>query len=356
MIIGWRPMGRPAVRKPWQAVAIVLLLLAGAGCSGAVKYGQHQVFSKPRYGKDRFVLVRDYYVHYVEVGEGQPVLLIPGAFTTYRTWNGVMQDLSSDYRVLAIDYVGVGDSDKPEKGFRYTVEEQADVMAEMIVALRLSRVNVVGASYGGAVALNLAARYPELVSRIVCIEGGALITPEALKYGRLGDLLEWPILGDIIWGFMKSGLFDGTTGRSMLGAAWEKLSAEKRKEITGIVSANIQTASRSSWISIYRAITNRIDFIQALEHTHVPILYLYGEDSRYRAVVDMNVRNFEAFNPSIEIIPFESGTHELHLQYPQAVAMTILRFLGTEAAKSVVADGFDGPATGDGFGPGPVIH
>ena len=356
MTLSERPMNRQAWRICGRTAAVALLILMGIGCSAVVKNVDHEVYSKPKYGTDRFVLVRDYNIHYVEVGEGEPVLLIPGAFTTYRTWNGVLLDLSPHYRVLAIDYVGVGDSDKPELGFHYTVEEQADVIAEMIGALRLSKVNVVGASYGGAVALNLAARYPDLVNKIVCVEGGALITPEALNYGKLGTLLEWPILGDIIWGFMKSGLFDRTTGRSMMGAAWETLTPEERKVITGIVSANLKTASRSSWMSIYRVITDRIDFIQALEHTQVPILYVYGEDSRYRAVVDMNVRNFEAHIPSIEIIAFKSGTHELHLQYPHDVARIILRFLGKGPGKSEVADGFDGPAIGSDPTPGPVIH
>jgi len=226
----------------------------------------------------------------------------------------------------------------------------------MILTLRLSRVNVVGASYGGAVALNLASRYPDLVNKIVCIEVGALITPEALNYSKLGALLEWPVLGDIIWGFMKSGLFDRTTGRSLMGAAWERLTPEERKDITRIIAANIKTASRSSWNSIYHAITDKIDFIRVLEYTRVPILYLYGEDSKYRAVVDMNVRNFEAFNPNIEVISFKGGTHELHLQYPHDVARIILRFLGTDSGKSVVAEGFDSPGTPEKSGPGLAMH
>ncbi len=344
------------MQKHWRAVAIALLALGSVGCSVAVRNSQHQVFSNPKYGHDRFVLVRDYNIHYVEMGEGQPVLLIPGAFTTYRTWNRVLPELALHNRVLAVDYVGVGDSDKPERGFRYTVEEQADVMAEMIVTLRLSKVSVVGASYGGAVALNLAARYPGLVEKIVCIEGGALITPEALNYTKLGALLEWPVLGDIIWGFMKSGLFDRTTGRSMMGAAWKQMTPEEQTEIAGVVSANIRTASRFSWNGIYHAITERIDFIRVLADTRVPILYLYGEDSRYRAVVDMNVRRFETFNPTIEIIAFKGGSHELHLQYPHEVARITLRFLGAELEKSVVADGFDGPGTREESGPVRVIH
>ena len=290
---------RQVWRKPWRVIAVAWLMLASVGCSTVVKNVDQAVYSKPKYGTDRFVLVRDYHIHYVEAGEGQPVLLIPGAFTTYRTWNRVLPALSSHHRVLAVDYVGVGDSDKPEKGFHYTIEEQADVMAEMVLALGLSRVDVVGASYGGAVALNLAARYPHLVGKVVCIEGGALITPEALNYSMLADLIEWPILGSIIWGFMKSGLFDGITARSVMGTAWDGLTPEERKDITGIFSANIMTASRSSWISIYRAITSRIDFMQTVEQTRVPVLYLYGEDSKYRAVAEMNARRFEEHNPNI---------------------------------------------------------
>lgn len=348
--------GRKAARRAWQAVAIAILLLGAGGCATVVKNDQHQVFSTAKYGADRFVLVRDYNIHYVEAGQGQPLLLIPGAFTTYRTWDRVLSQLSLHNRVLAVDYVGVGDSDKPETGFDYTVEEQADVLAEMIVALRLSRANVAGASYGGAVALNLAARYPALVGKVVCIEGGALITPEALGYSKLGALIEWPILGDITWGFMKSGLFDGITARSVMGAAWEKLTPEERKEVTGIFSANLQTVSRFSWMSIYRAITGRIDFIETLEYTQVPILYLYGEESKYRAINAMNVEGFETLNPHIRIIAFKNGIHELHLQYPQEVVRTISAFLGREPGRNVVADGVEGLETGGASGAVRVIH
>ncbi len=339
MTSGIRPGGGPRLRTPGWAAVILLTLLGGVGCGAVLKNDAHAVFSKPAYGKDRFVRAGDYTVHYVEAGEGPPLVLIPGAFTTYRTWNRVAPELSAHNRILAVDYVGVGDSDKPEKGFRYRVEEQADVLAEMILSLRLSRVNLLGASYGGAVALNLAARHPDLVNKVVCIEGGALITPEAMNYSRLGTLLQWPILGDIIWGFMKSGLFDRITARSVMGPVWDQLSPEEKEEITEIFSANIKTVSRASFLGIYRAITDRIDFTQTLDHMQVPVLYLYGEDSKYRAVVDMNVRRFEERNPNIRVLSFQRGIHELHLQYPLDVTRTILRFLRKDSGNSVMLGG-----------------
>jgi len=333
------------------ACALVVLALGVAACAGVAAAAEHALYGAPKHGADRFVQARGYSIHYVEAGAGRPILLIPGAFTTYRAWNRVLAELAHHGRVLAVDYLGVGDSDKPEAGFDYTVEEQADVLAEMVRALQLSDLTVVGASYGGAAALNLAARYPELVSRVVCIEGGALITPEVLNYSKLGDLLAWPVLGDIIWGFMQSGLFDGPTARSVMGSAWAGLSREEQQDIVAVVSANIRTATRSSWLGIYRAITRRIDFTDALDGLRIPVLYIYGTESKYRAVVDLNVGRFARSNPSIEVVPFPGGIHDLHLQFPDAVAGMVLQFLaltpaGGGAAGAAAAPRADALASG----------
>ena len=323
--------------RRWGVRAIIALLFGAAACVAAVEGADYPLYSTPKYGADRFVQAGGYTLHYVEAGAGEPILLIPGAFTTYRAWNRVLAGLSLHARVLAVDYVGVGDSDKPETGFDYSVEEQADVIAEMLVALRLSNVTVVGASYGGAVALNLAARYPALVGRVVCVEGGALITPEALNYDKLGGLVEWPVLGDIIWGFMQSGLFDETAARSVMGPAWQALSREEKREIVAVVSANIRTSTRSSWTGIYRAITRRIDFTDALDGLRTRVLYLYGTESKYRAVAEMNVGRFKRSNANIEVVSFPGGIHDLHLQYPDAVAGMVLQFLATTPTQDIVA-------------------
>jgi len=325
------------------ALVLALLLLGGAACSTPATSGGPQLYSEARHGIDRFVQAQGYRLHYVEVGDGPPVVLIPGAFTTYRAWDGMLPALSAHHRVLSIDYVGVGDSDQPQTGFGYTVEEQADVMAEAIAALGVAGTRVVGASYGGAVALNLAARYPELVSQVVCIEGGALIAPEVLNYSRLGRLIEWPVLGDIIWGFMKSGLFDGIAARSVMGRAWADLTPDARREVTRVFSGNLMTVSRAAWMGIYRAITTRIDFVEALQRTRVPVLYLYGEESRYRAVAEVNARQFLERHPNINVVAFRHGIHDLHLQYPGDVSQLVLGFFGAAPraylAAAGVADG-----------------
>ena len=329
---------------------ITLLMLGAVACGTVGTGGARQLYSLPKYGEDHFVRVRGYNLHYVERGEGRPMVLIPGAFTTYRTWDRVLPALSSHHRVFAVDYLGVGDSDKPEGGFGYSIEEQADVIAGMIEALQLSGVNVVGASYGGAVALNLAARYPELVHKVACIEGGALITPEVLRYSKLGGLIEWPVLGDLIWAFMKSGLFDRITARSVMGEAWDTFTPDERHEITEVFSANIMTVTRSSWMGIYRVITHRIDFIQALEGTAVPVLYLYGEASKYRAMAELNARKFEEWHGKVEVVAFRDGVHDLHLQFPDDVSKILLGFFGGETSQQISVGVPAGPGTHEVLG------
>jgi len=107
--------------------------------------------------------------------------------------------------------------------------------------------------------------------------------------------------------------------------------------IVAVVSANIRTATRSSWLGIYRAITRRIDFTDALDGLRIPVLYIYGTESKYRAVVDLNVGRFERSNPSIEVVPFPGGIHDLHLQYPDAVAEMVLQFRAMTPAGDGVA-------------------
>ena len=101
---------------------------------------------QPKYGKNKFATVGGHNIHYIEAGSGKPLLLIPGLFSTCSTWNRVVPFLSKEYMVIAIDYLGVGYSDKPLSGFSYTVQEQTDLIAKLIDKLRIRGADVMGVS------------------------------------------------------------------------------------------------------------------------------------------------------------------------------------------------------------------
>lgn len=101
-------------------------------------------------------------------GNGNPALV----FLHYwggssRTWDGVIGELSGQYRTVAIDHRGWGDSDAPEHG--YAIADLANDAEGVIEALNLRRYILVGHSMGGKVAQLLASRRPAGLAGVVLV-------------------------------------------------------------------------------------------------------------------------------------------------------------------------------------------
>jgi uncharacterized protein (TIGR02246 family) len=107
-------------------------------------------------------------LHVSEQGEGNLALV----FLHYwggssRTWDGVVGELSNDYRTLAIDHRGWGESEAPAHG--YAIADLANDAQDVIEALKLPRYVLVGHSMGGKVAQCLASRRPAGLAGVVLV-------------------------------------------------------------------------------------------------------------------------------------------------------------------------------------------
>ncbi len=100
-----------------------------------------------------------------ERGAGTPVVLVHGQPGSARAWGPVVQRLPSDLRVLVPDRPGYGRTLRAAAG----LEENAAVLADELARRRASPAIVVGHSYGGGIALLLAARRPDLVAALVLV-------------------------------------------------------------------------------------------------------------------------------------------------------------------------------------------
>jgi pimeloyl-ACP methyl ester carboxylesterase len=94
-------------------------------------------------------------LYYSEEGKGPPLLLIHGFGASTFTWRFVAPELAKNHRVIAVDLKGFGQSDKPFDG-RYSVYDQAELLAQLIEDKDLRDLTLVGHSFGGGVALLLA--------------------------------------------------------------------------------------------------------------------------------------------------------------------------------------------------------
>ena len=128
-----------------------------------------------------------------DVGSGHPVLLIHGSgpgVSAWANWRLVMPELAQQARVIAPDMVGFGFTDRPE-GQQYSMDEWVKQAVGVLDALGIAKTDLVGNSFGGALALALTIRHPERVRRLVLM--GSVGVPFPITKGL-----------DDVWGYTPS--------------------------------------------------------------------------------------------------------------------------------------------------------
>jgi len=112
--------------------------------------------------------VLDTTIHHIEAGAGAPVVLLHGNPTSSHAWRNVLPHLGDGLRVLAPDLVGMGGSGKPDIPYRFV--DHARYLDAWFDALDLGEVVLVGHDWGGALALDRAARHPDRVRGVALME------------------------------------------------------------------------------------------------------------------------------------------------------------------------------------------
>ena len=105
-------------------------------------------------------------------GAGEPVVLIHGFPTSGHLWTEVVPHVPPGHRVVVIDLLGYGRSDRP-RARPVTITAHADRAIELFDALGIRNACVVGHDAGGGIAQSMAVRYPDRVSRICLVDSVA---------------------------------------------------------------------------------------------------------------------------------------------------------------------------------------
>lgn len=114
-------------------------------------------------------------------GAEPPVLAIHGLTANCCCWALLAQAVSPARRLVALDLRGRGRSDKPESG--YSIGHHVADIAALLNGMGIERLSLIGHSLGAYIALAFSARHPELVDRLVLIDGGAQLTPQ--QWGKV---------------------------------------------------------------------------------------------------------------------------------------------------------------------------
>jgi pimeloyl-ACP methyl ester carboxylesterase len=163
-------------------------------------------------------------LYYEERGTGDPILCVHGSLSSAMMWADAAEKLAELGRVITYDRRGCTRSQRPEPYLSTSVAEHADDAAALLQALAATPAIVIGRSYGGEVAIDLAVRYPEHVRALILLEGApATLSPMARKWFE-----------DLTVGVMSAAgagpeIVSEIVLRQALGdAAWEELTDDAR--------------------------------------------------------------------------------------------------------------------------------
>ncbi|HZR02364.1 MAG TPA: alpha/beta fold hydrolase [Burkholderiales bacterium] len=268
-------------------------------------------------------------MHYVTVGEGEPVVLLHGWPQTWREWRHVIPLLAGRHKVIAPDLRGLGDTSKPLDG--YDSRTIAGDIAELVTEhLGIARFHLVGHDWGGPTAFALASTRPERVATLTIVDvtipgigpdisqGGkrwhhAFHTtadlPEILVQGREHAYLSW---------FYRE-------------FSWQP-DAITAEDVDAYVRAYSQPGAMRAGFAYYRNIPKNIADNRALLEAGfklpMPVLAVGGGRTEARGRGEEPQHSLREIAAHVEgMVVAESG-HFVPEEQPQALGKRLLEFFG----------------------------
>jgi len=179
------------------------------------------------------VTVGGHRCHYVDEGSGPVLLMVHGNPTWSFYWRELIKTWRDRYRVVAIDHIGCGLSDKPDaKSYSYTLQQRIDDLGVLIEKLDLDEITLLAHDWGGAIGMGTAVASPRRFARFVLFNTAAFPggrCPLRIRICRL------PLLGRL-----------GVQGLNLFARAATYMAAQRHERMTGPVRAGI-LAPYDSW-------------------------------------------------------------------------------------------------------------
>ena len=215
--------------------------------------------------------------------EGPPIVLIHGYAGSLRWFDELAELLGQDHRVVRVDLLGHGGSEKPSAG--YAITDQASAIAEALASLGVSEATVVGHSLGATVATALAEQSPELAAKVVDVdqapndshENGLGFTAELAYVPVVGQAMDRAI--DVVPTSFVRDQFQTAFAPDFNVASGFENPDQVVDDVTAMTyTAFVETTDAEGEYSDSRALDDRLSALG------IPVLVIFGaEDELYDA-------------------------------------------------------------------------
>jgi len=206
-------------------LALLLLVVTFSGCSaigasmkaaptlshwgGLISMDMEDLERRYTNEYSKFVKVNGYNIHYQDRGQGDTVILMHGIFSSLQTWDGWIEELSKNYRVIALDMPGFGLTGGPAELDDFDEEHALDAFSHFMNKLNLKSASLAGNSLGGYIAARYAAQNPDRIDKLILLDpfGYPQDTPWILSIGTfppvafVGNYIQpaWMVALNVAW-------------------------------------------------------------------------------------------------------------------------------------------------------------
>lgn len=228
----------------------------------------NSIISNPEIGQS--IQCGNILTNYHDVGQGEPILLLHGSgpgVSAWANWRLTIQSLQDQFRLIAPDLAGFGYSQFPDDQ-QFSRDNWLKQIVDFLDALQLDKVNVIGNSFGGSMALALAIYHPERVNKLILM--GSVGVPFELTAGL-----------DAVWGYTPS--FENMQKIMQIFAYNQNLVGDELVQMRYIASTKEDT--RAAYESMFPAPRQR--WVEAMSHSETairgiqhPTLMVHGRDDK----------------------------------------------------------------------------
>ncbi len=263
-----------------------------------------------------YVTVNGISIYYEEKGAGEPLILINGLAFPMDLWFAQIEELSRDFRVIALDNRGIGRSDKPDE--EYSIALMASDTVGLLKALGIEKAHIAGLSMGGFIAQEIALTWPSMVDKLVLIATG-LGGEKVLALGKPF----WEKVASAIAGKTPDQIY-----RIDLTLMAAPGFAEKHPDVI-----EKSAALRLKNIQPLEAFLRQMGACNAFDNNGrahkmmQPTLIILGKDDPIFPI--QLAEDFHKALPGARMIIYENCGHAVHLEKPGELARDIREFLSS---------------------------
>jgi pimeloyl-ACP methyl ester carboxylesterase len=271
------------------------------------------------FASGKFVTVEGRKIHYLEKGNGTPIILIHGFLYHTVMWKNNIDALAEKFKVYAIDLWGFGYSERLP-GMEYSFPLYGKQIKGFMEALGIPKATLVGQSMGGGIAVYVAANYPDKVDRLILVDPAVIPYPDTM----IGKIYKFPGVGEFL-NFLPGDFLMKNNLKEIWFYDPNKVTALYAEEVLRPLCIK---GSHETLMYILRNVLKEPlveKEARQLAQMNIPILLVHGREDKAVPLNRSRALN-KLWNHS-RLVIFERAGHSPHEEYPEKFNRIAIDFL-----------------------------